>query len=123
MNTPEEARLKQVFKNLREHDRRTAPDFLNTVSPAGRRAVTAERSRLRNRLSIAAMLLLAAGTIVLSRSHHSSKPPGRAQGSLAGWSSPTAFLLETPGKQFWSETPRLGYRGIYGLPGARKDRE
>jgi len=119
MNTPEDARLKRDFENLRESDRRTAPDFLSTVSAARSRAVAPSR----NRGFIAAAILFAAvaGTMLMSRSHRSTALPDRELRTLYSWSSPTAFLLETPGKQFWTETPRLGSRGIYGLPGARKE--
>lgn len=125
MNTPEDASLKRDFENLRENDRRTAPDFLSTVSAARGRTVAAGPPRSRNRIFIAGALLFAAaaGTMLVIRPHGSTAPTVRETGSLFAWSSPTAFLLETPGKQFWSETPRLGDREIYGLPGARKERK
>lgn len=124
MNTPDDARLKRDFENLREDDRRTAPDFLNTLSVARRRAVADGRRRSRSRIFIAGALLFAAvaGMTVVSRLHRSTASPIRAPGSLSSWSSPTAFLLETPGKQLWSEIPRLGDAGIHGLPEAGKER-
>lgn len=125
MSVPEDDRLKRDFERLREDDQCKTPDFLNTVSAARRRAVVAGRRRSRNRIFMAGMLLLAviAGTMEISRSHRSTAPPVREPESLLSWSSPTDFLLETPGKRFWSGAPRLGDRGIYGLPGARKERK
>jgi len=125
MNVPEDARLKRDFEDLRDDDQRMTPDFPNTVSAARRRAVAVGRRRSRNRIFMAGTLLLAvvAGTMEISRSHRSTAPPVRGSESLLNWSSPTAFLLETPGRRFWSEAPRLGDRGIYGLPGAREERK
>ena len=119
MNTPDDARLKREFEGLRERDQRSAPDFWNTISTG--KAVAARRRRSRNRIVIAGALLtagLAAMAIVKP-----VKPPARETGAIAGWSSPTAFLLETPGKRFLSETPSLGSPAIYGLPVVRKEKQ
>lgn len=119
MSAPDDARLKREFETLRERDRVGAPDFWNTVSAA--RAVEARRRRSRNRIVIAGAVLaagLAAITIVKP-----VKPPVKEVRSLAGWSSPTAFLLETPGKRLLSDTPRLGSSEIYGLPAVRKEKQ
>lgn len=118
MNTPDDAGLKQHFEKLRDEDRHMAPDFLNTISAA--RLRTSASPRWRTRISFAAALLLAAvAWITVSRTHRSTAPP--SGNALISWSSPTAFLLETPGKQFWKETPPLGIASIYGLPATRKD--
>ena len=119
MNTPDDARLKEHFEKLRDEDRRTAPDFLNTISAATFR--TSASPRWRTQISFAAALLLAAAAwITVSRPHRSTAP--LPEKTLISWSSPTAFLLETPGKRLWRETPPLGVPSIYGLPAARKDR-
>ena len=119
MNTPDDARLKQHFEKLRDEDRRAAPDFLNTISAAKLR--TSASPQWRYRISFAAALLLAAAAwITVSRTHPSTAPPSGKP--LISWSSPTAFLLETRGKQFWKETPPLGVASIYGLPVSRKER-
>jgi len=123
MSTPEDARLKRIFEDLREDDRRAAPDFMNTVC-AGERGAVAARER-RSRIFISGTLLLAGvgAMMVVTRLHQPSPPPVRAPRSLLRWSSPTAFLLETPGRQYWSEPPRLGgYRGIDhpGVPGKER---
>ena len=111
---PRDAELKQAFDNLREHDRRAAPEFARTVS-AGRRV------RSRSRVYTAAAMLLAAGVagaLMMNRWQRPVAPPG----AVLSWRSPTAFLLDTPGRQFVNETPRFGYGAVYGLPGAGKER-
>lgn len=119
MNKPDDARLKEHFEKLRDEDRRTAPDFLNTISVS--RLRTSAAPRWRYRIPFAAALLLgAAAWIAVSRTYPSTPPPSRE--ALISWSSPTAFLLETPGKQFFREPPPLGVPSIYGLPATRKDR-
>ena len=110
----DDARLKRYFDALREQDSRAAPDFMDLV-------LSARRVKPKSRTTMTAVVLLAAcalaAVIMISRPHQPPKVPG----SLMTWSSPTAFLLETPGQQFLSETPPLGSRMIYGLPGARKE--
>jgi len=118
MNTPDDERLKQHFENMRDADRRAAPDFLDTISAARFRTLSPGWHRL---IAFAAALLLGvAASIMVSRLHRSTAPPSVT--ALISWSSPTAFLMETPGKQFWKETPPLGAPSIYGLPATRKDR-
>ena len=114
MNIPEDAELAQRFKSLREDDRRAAPEFARTVS-AGR------RPRSPSRVYAAAAMLLAAGAagaLMMNRWQRPVAPPA----AVLSWKSPTAFLLDTPGRQFLNETPRFGYAAIYGLPGAGKER-
>ena len=119
MNRPDDARLREHFEKLRDEDRRTAPDFVNTISAA--RLRTPPAPRWRHRILFAAALFLAAvAWITVDRTHRSTtRPPEKL---LISWSSPTAFLLETPGKRFLRETPPLGVPSIYGLPAARKER-
>lgn len=120
MNTPDEIRLKQYFANSRASDERSAPDFVNTVAAASTRAVARERRRRTNGILAAGMLLGMAGLgVVLIH-----KPPYVAPKeavSLLSWTSPTDFLLETPGKQFATGMPAPGSSGIYGLPRTGKE--
>lgn len=101
MSSPEEARLKRHFEQLRDEDQRSAPSFASMLSARPRVA--------SRRIVIAAVLLLMAaiGTVVAIRARVSSGASGPEPVTLASWSSPTAFLLETPGKRFLRETPRF----------------
>jgi hypothetical protein len=99
MSSLEDSRLKKRFANLREEDRITTPPFGRTAAaPFARR-----RSVLK--IALAAVPVLAVAVILAIRTH---RPPAAVTQNLAGWSSPTAFLLETPGKQILNQTPRLG---------------
>jgi hypothetical protein len=121
MNTPDDVRLKQEFENLREEDRRTVPDFLAAVSLAGARAMI-DRRRSRNRIFAGAVLLFAAIAVMMvtrAPDRPAVRPLAKTE-SLLTWSSPTAFLLDTPGRQLWREVPRLGDFGV--LPERRKER-
>ena len=101
MNSPEEHRLKTLFANLREEDQSDAPSFGRTI------AVVAASSRRRFSLPIAlaAVPVLAILVFLALRTGRSTDAVPR---ELTAWSSPTAFLLETPGQQFLNQTPRLG---------------
>jgi len=101
MNSQDDGRLKAHFVNLREEDRIAAPPF-------GRIAAAAAASSRRGsslRIALAAVPLLVIAVIFALRTHRSTDAVPR---QLAAWSSPTAFLLETPGKQLLNQTPRLG---------------
>lgn len=100
MNTPDDARLRREFERLREEDRRGAPDFADTLAAA------VARGRRRTQHLILAAVTAAAIVITIAIAT-SRAPRPRATGSLLTWSSPTAFLLETPGKALWKELPRF----------------
>src|SRR5215471_6430590 len=106
MSSSEEARLKTYFEQLRDQDQREAPSFAAMVC-GGRRPAS-----LIGRVAIAAVLVLAAaiGATVAFRSRSASRIEPAA---LASWSSPTAFLLETPGRQYLKGAPRFGDLLIY----------
>jgi len=76
------------------------------------------RRRSFVRIAFAAMPILVIAVLLAVRTHRSNDAVPR---QLAAWSSPTAFLLETPGKQFLNQTPRLGEPLIHILP-ATQDR-
>src|SRR5690349_25118346 len=97
---PDDARLKRDFETMREDDLRTAPDFLDTVSAGRRRAVAVGRWRSRNQIFIAGTLLFVTVALMMVVVRTSQRPITQPA-SLSTWSSPTAFLLETPGKQLW----------------------
>jgi hypothetical protein len=112
MNSPEDSHLRSRFAKLREEDRSTVPPFTRAVG------VEAARSRRGSawRIALAAMPVLAIAVMLAVRTHRSTDSVPR---ELAAWSSPTAFLLETPGQQLLNQTPRLGEPLIYGLPAAQ----
>jgi hypothetical protein len=112
MSLPEDSRLRAHFANLREEDRSAAPQFGRTATAAA--ALSRRGSSLR--IALAAMPILAIAVMLAVRPHRSTDADPR---ELAGWSSPTAFLLETPGKQLLNQTPRLGEPLIPALPAAQ----
>ena len=112
MSSPEDSRLRTHFANLREEDRSAAPPFGRTAASAA--AFSRRGSSLR--IALAAILILAIAVMLAVRTHRSTDAVSR---ELAAWSSPTAFLLETPGKQLLNRTPRLGEPLIHALPAAQ----
>jgi hypothetical protein len=111
MNSPEERRLRTLFANLRAEDRSAAPPFDRTVAAA---AASSHRVSFL-RVSLMAVPVLAIAALLAVRTHRSQDAVPR---EIAGWSSPTAFLLETPGIQFLNQTPRLGVT-LPALPAAQ----
>ena len=109
MSSPEDSRLRTHFANLREEDRGAAPPFSRIA--AGAAAFSSRGSYLW--IALAAMPVLAIAVMLAVRTRPSTDAIPRG---LAGWSSPTAFLLETPGKQLLKQTPRLGEPLIHALP-------
>ena len=107
MSLPEDSRLRTHFANLREEDRSAAPPFGRTA------AASATRRGSSLRIALAAMPVLAIAVMLAVRIHRSTDAVPR---ELAVWSSPTAFLLETPGRQLLNQTPRLGEPLIRALP-------
>ncbi len=109
MISQEDSRLRKQFANLREEDQSTAPPFgrLAAAAPAFWRHTSFVR------IALATMPLLALAVTLAVRPHHSTDATPRP---LAAWSSPTAFLLETPDKQFLNQTPRLGEPLLHALP-------
>jgi hypothetical protein len=111
MSLPEDSDLRTHFANLREEDRSTAPPFGRTAAVP---AFSHRRSSLR--IALAAIPVLAIAVLLAVRTHRSTDASPR---QLSAWSSPTAFLLETPGKQLLKQTPRLGEPLIRARPAAQ----
>ena len=111
MISPEDRDLRTHFANLREEDRSATPPFARTAAAA------ASFSRRGSYLRIAlAATVLAIAVMLAVRSHRSTVAVPR---ELAAWSSPTAFLLEIPGKRLLNQTPTLGEPLIHALPTAQ----
>jgi hypothetical protein len=112
MSSPEDSRLRTQFANLREEDRSGTPSFERTAA-----AVTFSPRRSSSlRFAVAATPVLVIAVMFALRSHRSTDAVPR---ELAAWSSPTAFLLATPGQQLLNQTPRLGEPLIHALPAAQ----
>jgi hypothetical protein len=108
MNSPEESRLREYFGNLRDADQPSAPPFSGTIASAERRKPAAIQI-VRNPWAIAAVALaLCGGTLAILRLRTTPAAPLTEPLAIATWSSPTAFLLDTPGRKFLGETPSIG---------------
>src|SRR5438132_9809001 len=97
MSADEDSRLRREFAKLREEDRRAAPPFHRMTAVAPRRSGW--------RIAVAAMAIVVVAVMLVVRGRRSTDVVPH---ELAGWSSPTAFLLETPGKEVLHQTPRFG---------------
>jgi peptidoglycan/LPS O-acetylase OafA/YrhL len=109
MSSPDDNRFRRHFANLREEDRSAAPPFARIAAAAP----ASSRRGSFVRIALAATPLLAIAVMFALRTHRS---PDAIPGELTAWSSPTAFLLVTPGKQLLNQTPRLGEPLIQPLP-------
>jgi peptidoglycan/LPS O-acetylase OafA/YrhL len=101
MSSEVDSRLRAHFANLREEDRIATPPF----GPIAAAAAASSRRGSFLGIALAVVSLLGIAVIFALRTHRSTDAVPR---QLAAWSSPTAFLLETPGKQLLNQTPRLG---------------
>jgi len=108
MNSPEESRLREYFGNLRDADQPDAPPFSGTIASAERRKPAAIQI-VRNPWAIAAVAtVLCGGTFSMLRLRTTAQPPLTEPLAISAWTSPTAFLLDTPGRKFLGETPSIG---------------
>lgn len=112
MSLPEDSDLRAHFANLRGEDRSATPPFGRTATAGA--AFSRRRSFLR--ITLAAMPVLTIAVMLAVRTHRSTDAAPR---ELAAWSSPTAFLLETPGKQLLNRTPKFGEPLMHVLPAAQ----
>lgn len=103
--------LRRTFAELREEDRRGLPSFERLVTV--RRGARPDRPALR--LAIAALGLVAVvGALWIARRPESGPQQPEVEALLA-WSSPTEFLLRTPGRELASELPSVGDVDLSGL--------
>lgn len=101
MSLPEDSDLRAQFANLREEDGSAAPPFERIANAKA----ASPRRRYSVQIAVAAIPILAVAAMLSLRTHRSTNAVPR---DITAWSSPTAFLLETPGKQILTQTPRLG---------------
>ena len=108
MNSPEENRLREYFANLREADQPSTPPFPGTIASAERRRPAAIRIVRRPWAIAAVVIALSLGTLMTLRLRTTPAPPLTGPLAISTWTSPTAFLLDTPGRKFLREIPRIG---------------
>jgi hypothetical protein len=103
----EDQDLARLFQELRRADEASAPRW-NEALP--RRAAPHPIRWDFPVLRLAAVIVLLGAAAVMSirlyRGDTGRQAPER-EGAIAAWSSPTAWLLETPGRDLWSEVPVL----------------
>ena len=108
MNSREDSRLREYFEDLRDADQPTAPPFPRTIASAERRKPSAIRIARQPWAIAAVAIVLFGGTLALLRPRTTPAPPITEPVAISSWSSPTAFLLDTPGRKFLREIPRIG---------------
>ena len=92
--------LREAFAQLRESERGAIPPF----------RVTTRAPRSAPRLAFAALVLIltiAGGLFVVRRTREPQRSVPPADVTLSTWRAPTDFLLQTPGRELLSTTPRL----------------
>jgi hypothetical protein len=119
MNSPEENRLREYFENLRDADQPSAPPFPGTIASAERRKPAAIRIARQPWAIAAVAIVLCVATLAVFRVR---TPAPRLTEPLAisAWSSPTAFLLDTPGRKFLGETPHIGVPALRLVPAEKE---
>jgi len=112
---PGSEELARAFAQLREEDRRAAPSFRALVERGARAGTRRRRSVWASRAAVAAGVLVALALGLLVARSARGPAAESVAAELAGWRSPTAFLLETPGRELASGLPRLGEPAFPGL--------
>src|SRR5258708_39025066 len=99
MNSTEESRLRQHYESLRAADAPAVASFAVTLAAAERRALAANRKVSPTWVVAVLVAMLCGGTFALLRVRATRDTPLAEPVAIAAWSSPTAFLLETPGRK------------------------
>ncbi len=89
--------LRDAFARLREAESKTIPPF----------RVEIRDSRLeirRTAFALIVLILIISGSFFIRKDRHPASPPDV---TLSTWRAPTDFLLDTPGRELLTSSPRL----------------
>ncbi|HKA36060.1 MAG TPA: hypothetical protein VKH43_04525 [Thermoanaerobaculia bacterium] len=104
----EDRDLERLFEGLRRQDEASAPRFRDVL--AGR-IVSGPRVALRLPVLRLAAVVVLLGVASVMAVRFVRRAPEQAlpekETPIAAWSSPTAWLLETPGRELLTEVPSL----------------
>ena len=103
MSEIDDRELKRLFSELARAEERSAPPFRRPAENAR------QPRRVRRPLvfaAVAAVVVIAAAASLQWSNRQAAQPAGRAASTvtIASWSAPTDFLLETPGDEILSST-------------------
>lgn len=96
--------MKDWFERLKQADARLAPSFSQSWAAAIEHRHPVVRWNYRLAVALAALVVLVVA-IVLT---HRPRAPVQSIAQLSAWHSPTAFLLDMPGRDLWKTTPHFG---------------
>lgn len=110
----EQETIKAWFRDLRSSEARSIPPFAEVWEAAAGHALRPRSRAVLSRLAVAvAMLVLLAAPAIWWRNRHAeAKRSQVAAVPIANWKSPTAFLIDTPGREMLRTTPRIGYGSL-----------
>ncbi len=132
---PSDPDLRELFRELRARDERTAPGFREMVAGARREALEGETGedmgwhrgrRIRRRVAWGGSLLAAAAAAIVillpgrgtSEAEFERAVRSYSASSAGGaWRSPTDALLDLPGSEALTTLPRVGGRRWPSIPG------
>jgi len=97
--------LARRFADLKRSDAAAAPSLREVLDRPIRRGLDARRPRRAIALQLAAALALLLAAFYVARPSSSG---ARRRSAIAAWRSPTASLLETPGREILVSTPVFG---------------
>jgi hypothetical protein len=105
--------LSALFATQRREDEAAAPALEALLARSRtRRARAGVIPALALAASVAAVI--AAAVLVLRSGAASTAAPSADAEQLAEWTSPTAFLLDTPGSELFSQIPSLEFEPVAG---------
>jgi hypothetical protein len=115
--------IRELFAEQRSMDRLQLPDYRTMRGRAAtppRTIAPLARSLVR---AAAAVVVLAAGIMVMQRLHRTGTSHSVAASSIASWKSPTAFLLRTPAHDLLRAVPDLDSSVLDRLTPVTKSKE
>jgi hypothetical protein len=99
--------LRHQFTALRNEEQTRTPEFVDLLHRENVRPRSKSFSRL---IAASALLAVTIASIFWIRPalHALHRDAGKAVVSITEWKSPTAFLLDTPGRDILQTVPRIG---------------